>query len=173
MTDDFAHHFRLDRIRDAERLDLWANEAERNAAAKRLGLPAIDRLEAHVMLARDGERVRATGRVVAALEQSCIVTGDPIPAHVDEPFDLVFLPEPATGAAEEIELGHADCDIVFYEGAAIDLGGAIADTLALSLDPYPRSAAADVALREAGVVSEAEAGPFAALAQLKKGLERS
>ena len=58
---------------------------------------------------------------------------------------------PADAPDEEIELGEADCDVVFYDGATIDLGGAIADTLALSLDPYPRSAGADAALKEAGV----------------------
>ena len=45
--------------------------------------------------------------------------------------------------------------MVFHDGAAIDLGGAIADTLALGLDPYPRSAGAEAALKEAGVLSEA------------------
>ena len=50
----------------------------------------------------------------------------------------------------------------------IDLGAAIADTLGLAIDPYPRSAGADAALKEAGVLSEAEAGPFAALAKLKR-----
>ena len=49
----------------------------------------------------------------------------------------------------------------------IDLGGAIADTLALSLDPYPRSASADAALKEAGVLTEEQASPFAVLAGLK------
>jgi uncharacterized metal-binding protein YceD (DUF177 family) len=81
--------------------------------------------------------------------------------------------EPQTARDDEIELGPSDCDTVFYEGGAIDLGGAIADTLALSVDPYPRSASADMALKEAGVLTEGEAGPFAALAQLKKGLESS
>jgi hypothetical protein len=38
----------------------------------------------------------------------------------------------------------------------------------LALDPYPRSAGADAALKEAGVLSEIEAGPFAALAKLKR-----
>ena len=57
---------------------------------------------------------------------------------------------------------------MFHDGAEIDLGTAIADTLALSLDPYPRSAAADAALKEAGVLTEAEASPFAVLAKLKK-----
>jgi len=59
--------------------------------------------------------------------------------------------------------------VVFHDGAAIDLGTAIADTLALSIDPYPRSASADAALREAGIMSEEQASPFAALAALKKG----
>jgi hypothetical protein len=51
----------------------------------------------------------------------------------------------------------------------IDLGTAIADTLALSLDPYPRSAGAETALKAAGVMTEEEASPFAVLAQLKRG----
>jgi uncharacterized metal-binding protein YceD (DUF177 family) len=173
MSDSFAHALKIDSIRDGDRLDLTADESERNSTAKRRGLGAIDRLEAHATLERKGEVVRAQGRLVASLEQSCVVTGEPVPAHVDEPFNLIFVPEPATGADEEIELGKEDCDTVFHDGASIDLGGAIADTLALSLEPYPRCAEADAALKDAGVMSEEQASPFAALAQLKKGLESS
>ena len=57
---------------------------------------------------------------------------------------------------------------VFYTGGAIDLGEAAAETLALVLDPFPRSPGAQAALREAGVLNEEEAGPFAALAKLKQ-----
>ena len=171
MTDGFAHDLRIDSIRDGERLDLVAEEDERRAIARRLGLGSIERLEAHATLERKGEIVRAEGRLVAALEQSCVVTGEPVPAHVDEPFALLFRPEPEAAADEEIELGEADCDTVFHDGASIDLGGAIADSLALALDPYPRSAEADAALKEAGVMSEEQASPFAALAALKKGFE--
>jgi uncharacterized metal-binding protein YceD (DUF177 family) len=74
---------------------------------------------------------------------------------------------PAAGPDDEIELGESDCDVVFYDNAAIDLGTAIADSLALSLDPYPRSAGADAALKEAGVLTEEQASPFAVLAKLK------
>lgn len=169
MTDRFAHNLKLDQIRDGERLDLIADEAERQAIARRLGLNALDRLEAHAVLSRKGEFVRAEGRLLATLEQSCVITTDPVASHVDEPFDLMFTPEPASGGPdEEIELGEGDCDVVFYDAAAIDLGSAIADSLALAIDPYPRSAGADAALKEAGVMSEAEASPFAALAKLKK-----
>ncbi len=170
MSDRFAHQLRLDRVRDGERLDLVADEAERGAIAKRLALASLDRLEAHVCLERNGAVVRAKGRLLASLDQSCVVTGEPVAAHVDEPFALMFVPEPPSdGPEEEIELGEADCDTVFHDGATIDLGSALTDTLALSLDPYPRSAGADAALKEAGVLSEEQASPFAVLAKLRKG----
>jgi len=168
---DFAHRLPLDQIRDGDRLDLAADADECAAIAGRLGLLSLDRLEAHAVLLRDGQKVRATGRLKAALDQACVATGVSVPAHIDEPFELLFLPEPKVGSAdEEIELGEADLDTMFHDGAAIDLGSAIADSLALTLDPYPRSPNADVALKEAGVISEEEAGPFAALAALKAKL---
>jgi len=170
MTDRFAHHLRLDQVRDGERLDLVANEAERRFIAGRLALGALDRLEAHVTLSRTGPAIRAEGRMVAAVEQSCVITGEPVAAHIDEPFAMLFMPAPKADAGfDEVELGEEDCDVVFYDGGEIDLGSAIADTLALSIDPYPRSASADAALKEAGVLSEEQASPFAALAALKKG----
>ena len=168
---DFAHRLSLDQIRDGDRLDMVADDQERVAIAGRLGLLSLDRFEAHAVLSRDGQKVRANGRLRAALDQSCVATGEPVPARIDEPFDLLFVPEPKTrNADDEIELGEADLDTIFHDGAVIDLGGAIADTLALSLDPYPRSAGADTALKEAGVLTEEDASPFAALAALKSKL---
>lgn len=170
MRDEFAHRLAIDSIRDGERIDLVADESERKAVAERLRLDSLERFEAHVTLERDGERIRAHGRVRAALEQSCVATGDPVAEHVDEPFEILFLPEPETGSAdEEIELAQEDCDVVFHDGSSIDLGTAIADTLALAMNPYPRSAGADAALREVGVLAEEQGGPFAALAKLKRG----
>ena len=172
MSDRFAHQLRLDQIRDGERLDLVADEAERAAVCRRLRLNSLDRFEAHASITRTDGVIRAEGRIVAALGQNCVVTGDPVAAHVDEPFKILFVPEPSTGGSdEEIELGESDCDTVFYDGAMIDLGTAIADTLALSLDPYPRSAGADAALKEAGVLTEEQASPFAVLAKLRKNDE--
>ena len=170
MNDSFAHQLKLDQIRDGERVDLVADDPERRSIAARLGLTALERLDAHAQLSRVGEVVRAKGRLMALLQQTCVVTGDPVPAHVDEPFEVMFVrPPEVSGPEEEIELGASDCDVVFYDGGTIDLGEAIADSLALSLDPYPRSAGAEAALREAGVITEEQASPFAILAQLKRG----
>ena len=172
MSDRFAHHLRVDQIHDGERLDLVADEAERDAIAQRLGIESLSCLEAHAVFSRNHEIIRAQGRLAASLEQNCVVTSAPVAAHIDDPFDLVFMPEPKDiGPDDEIELGEADCDVVFYDGAIIDLGTAVADTLALSLDPYPRSAGADAALKEAGMLSETEASPFAVLEKLKRNDE--
>jgi uncharacterized metal-binding protein YceD (DUF177 family) len=170
MTKGFGHSMPLDQIRDCERIELVADEGERQQIAERLGLRSLSRLDAHVTLEREKDRIRARGRLRASLDQSCVATGEPVAEHVDEPFEIVFVPAPREGRPdEEIELGADDCDTVFYEGGAIDLGTAVADTLALSIDPYPRSPNAEDALREAGVLSEAEAGPFGGLAKLLKG----
>jgi uncharacterized metal-binding protein YceD (DUF177 family) len=163
----FAHHLNLAQVRDGERMDLSAAESERLAIAERLRLARLSRFDAHVVLGRDGERVTASGRIKAQLEQSCIATGDPVPASIDEAFELLFMPEPPTDPDAEIELSEEDCDVMFHDGQTIDLGTALADTLALALDPYPRSPQADEALRQAGVLNEEQAGAFAALAALK------
>lgn len=171
---EFAHRLTLDRIRDGDRLDLVADPAECAAIAERLRLVSLDRFNAHVALSREGERIRATGRLKAALTQACVATGEPVAEHIDEAFELLFVPAPdATKPEEEIELAPDELDTLFHDGSAIDLGSAITDTLALSIDPYPRSANAESALREAGVISEEEAGPFAALAALKAKMSES
>ena len=174
MEDDFGHRLVLDRIGDGDRVELVADESERGEIARRLGLQSLQRLEANATLNRERSGVRVEGRLRASLEQGCIATGEPVAEHLDEAFEVVFLPEPKEGARdEEVELGSKDCDVVFYEGGAIDLGTAIADTLALAMNPYPRSAGAEAALKEAGVISETEAGPFAALAKLMKGSDET
>jgi uncharacterized metal-binding protein YceD (DUF177 family) len=171
VSDFFAHHLKLDEIRDGQRLVLNADDDECEAIARRLGLLALDRLSAHASFSWSTDSVRATGRLAAAVTQACVVTGDPVESHLDEPFELLFMAAPeCAGPDEEIELAEADCDVVFHDGSEIDLGGAIADTLGLALDPYPRSAEAEAALKQAGVLSEEQASPFAALDALKSRL---
>ena len=178
MTDRFAHQLRLDQIRDGERLDLVADEAERAAIARRLGLPSLDRLEAHVALGPDrrDRPCRGAARRSARPELRRHRRSGRGACRRAVRICCSCRSRRAAGPDEEIELGEQDCDVVFYDGATIDLGSAIADTLALSLDPYPRSAGAEAALKEAGVLTEEQASPFAVLAKLKKqdeALERN
>lgn len=168
MTPEFSRPHRLDQIGAGEsKLTVTADAEERAALARRFGLIAIGLLEASYALRRDANGVRASGHLIADVTQSCIVTEDPVPAHVAEDFDIRFVAEPVDGA-EDLELSAEECDIVFFSGGAIDLGEAAAETLALALDPFPRSAAAETALREAGVLREEEVQSLNPLAQALK-----
>ena len=73
----------------------------------------------------------------------------------------------ALGEDEELELDAEDVDTIGYDGQQIDMGEAVAETMALAMTPYPRSPQADAYLKEAGVLSEEQASPFAALLALK------
>jgi uncharacterized metal-binding protein YceD (DUF177 family) len=176
MTGDapeLSRPLRLDTLGAEPRaVEIEADESERAALARRFGLVGIDRLAARADVVRRGEEVVARGRLSAEVVQSCVASGEPVPASVDEPFDLLFRPSPAARPDEEVELSEAELDIVFYDGAAVDLGEAVAESLALALDPYPRAPGADAALKAAGVKSEEEAGPFGALAGLRDKLKK-
>jgi uncharacterized metal-binding protein YceD (DUF177 family) len=175
VTPEFSRPYRLDSIGgEPRRVAIEADEAERAALAARFGLPSIDALTAEAEIRREGEQVWATGRLKARAVQSCVATGDPVPASVDERFALRFDPVGTPEREEEVELDEADLDILGYDGGAIDLGEAVAQGFALALDPFPRAPRAEAMLREAGVKSEEDAeadrlaaSPFAALKGLK------
>ena len=171
---EFSRLFRLDALaREPRRVRIEAEPDERDALAARFELVSVDALAAEAELGRHGETVIAAGFLRARVTQSCIATAEPVEAAVEEEFRVEFRPLPAGGDAEEVvELVADELDVIFYDGSQVDLGEAVAQTLALSLDPYPRSPAAEAALREAGVQDEAEAraasSPFAVLKALKK-----
>lgn len=146
---------------------LEANADERAALARRFGIVAIDRLEAELELLVDGDAVDARGRLSAAIVQSCAVSGEDLSVTIDEPIALRFVPEEATDA-EEVELAEGDLDEIPYDGQVFDLGEAVAQSLALAIDPYAVGPNAEQARKDAGIADETASGPFAALAALKK-----
>ena len=174
MTPEFSRPVRLDTIGTAPcRIEIAAQQSERTALAQRFGLIAFDRLEAWAEISREGDAVIAVGALEASATQACVASGDAVPAEVAEKFALRFIPETNEAPPEEVELGETDLDEISYSGSSIDLGEAVAQTLALALDPFPRAPGADAALRAAGVVGEEDVGPFAALKALKGKLGES
>lgn len=172
-VNEFSHILSLDQIRSQQSLELVANEGERSALAERFALPALEKLSARLTITHDSNVIHARGNMLASVTQSCIASGEPVEAEISEEIQLDFMPEDEAGADTdaEVELAEEECDIIFHDGQSIDFGEVVAQSLALALDPYPRSAKAAAALKKAGVKSEeeekAESGPFAALAALK------
>ncbi len=172
ITPEFSRLVRLDSLSAEPRtIVLEADERERAALAIRFDLVAIDRLEAEAECVRGEDVVNVTGKLVGEVTQSCVASGEPVPARISETFILRFVPaQSLEDGTEEVELSEGDCDVIGYAGGGVDLGEAVAETMALALDPFPRSPTAEEALRAAGVLSEQDAGPFAALRLLKDKL---
>lgn len=169
MNPEFSRTVKVDQLGQlAAALHIVANEAEREGLVRRFGLASLDRLEANYGLAQEDGGIVARGRVSAALAQPCVATGVPVPETIDSEFLLRFVVEgDALPEGAELELDADDVDIIGYDGQVIDMGEAVAETMALAMTPYPRAPDADATLKEAGVLSEEQASPFAALLALK------
>jgi uncharacterized metal-binding protein YceD (DUF177 family) len=134
---------------------LIADEAARAALATRFGLQSIGRLEAWLDVGRSRDGAELKGRLVADVVQTCIVSGEPVPAHVEEELALRF--EPADDGREELEVESGALDILPTEGESIDLGEAVAQSLALARDPWPRAAPELLEKARRHLTTEAEA----------------
>lgn len=166
---ELSRPVRVDTFGNVPRLvRIEADADERRALAARFGLIALDRLKAALNLTGDGTIVACEGRIFAAVAQPCVASGEPVASAIDEAFRLRFVAAAAEGGEEEVELDADDLDTIAYAGGSIDLGEAVAQTLGLALDPFPRAPDAETALRAAGVIAEEEAGPFAALKALRQ-----
>ncbi|MFC3096866.1 YceD family protein [Alteraurantiacibacter palmitatis] len=151
-------------------LVLRADDAQRAALAQRFGIVAVKRLEATVSLIADGEAVNAAGTLEADIVQSCAVSGEDLPVEIREPLTFRFVPDTGPGTPdEEIELDGTELDEIPYSGTAFDLGEAVAESLALAIDPYATGPEADAVREKFGLNDEGPKGPLAAaLAALVK-----
>lgn len=179
VAPEFPRPYRLGN--EPKTLELVATPAECAALARRFAIPGIGSFKAALTLTvENGGTVRARGRIRAAVTQECIVTLDPVDQRVDAAVDLRILPDGVPPTDDDPD----SPDEIESAGGFIDLGEAMAEQLALALDPYPRhpEATLPAELAASGLDAEAPAAqraaeplpgdsrpnPFAALARLKR-----
>jgi uncharacterized metal-binding protein YceD (DUF177 family) len=169
VTPEFSRIVDLARLPAHETIE--ASAEERAALARRLGLPRLDRLVAEVRLARlADEAVRLEARLEAEVVQECVVTLEPVPARLAEDFVIVYAAH--VDEAAVVEVADDAVDVEPLEGGSLDIGEAVAQQLALTLDPYPHAPGA--ALPDAALTGDdAAPHPFAALARLKPAGRRA
>ena len=169
---EFSRRVPIDHIGPGgHKLGISADAAECAALARRFGWTAIDGLTATANLLARADGVDALGTLNATVERACVASGVPVRETVEEAFAIHFVPprdQPVDGG--EIEIDEDELDLVEFDGTAVDIGEAVAQSLALGVAPFPRSPAAEAVLRKAGVIDESEAisGPFAGLKNLLK-----
>lgn len=159
-TPEFSRVIALSALEDGPiTIDIWAEPEERVRLARRFGLLALDLLGAELEIAALGpDAVRVTGRLHASLAQPCVASLEPVEARLDDAFTVLWsagagwLDEDEDGLEFEVEGLVAD-----DHGDSVDLGEAVAQQLALLLDPYPRAPEAPVTAAEES--KEAGDGP--------------
>ncbi len=151
-----------------QHFDLVADASVRAAVAKAAGLRDLPRFEASFDVTRRGAGgLHIVGSVSATVEQTCVVTLEPLANEVEERIDLLFEPPPREKAAETDGQQHG---VKWDEpeplvGGVVDLGALATEFLILGVDPYPRKPGAVFEqLRDI----KRDQGPFAALGRLAK-----
>ena len=166
---------RIETIGEGTSGTIETSEDERRAIAKLLDLVALDDLvfEYRLTLSSRG-RIRMTGKLSATVVQTCVVSLDPVPSALDVPVEMEFWPEGAVVALEKTSEKDPGASLLDWpepiEDGTIELGKVLYETLATSLDAYPKKAGVSFEWSE-GPGGKAEAGgsgPFAALERLKR-----
>lgn len=148
-----------------------ANAVERDELANALKLISVANLLASYRIDRiAGGAYRLHGQLHAACEQPCVVSLDPVPAEVDETFDIEYWPDhqPDDDAGELPVLGGRDVEPL--ENGILDVGRIIYETFAAGLNPYPRKPGAEFNWSDDAAQSPEKLSPFAALSKLKDKL---
>jgi uncharacterized metal-binding protein YceD (DUF177 family) len=154
--------------------DLRATAAEQQELRRRFDLVALKDLAAQgtIYPLQGGAGLRVEGHLAAEVTQNCVVTLEPVVQKIDEDFALEF---GATG--DVIEAASGEMVILADQEQpepmpenGLDVGGLVAEQLALAIDPYPRKEGADLQQVMERLGIDAQAGkpnPFAALEALK------
>lgn len=162
---EFSRVIGLDELGDGPvRRDLEADAAERDSLARRFDLLSLDSFKASLELRRisGGPLICVEGRLAADVVQRCVVTLEPVPDHVNEPFSDIFGPPGYQPGGEEEPPDPFDDD-------SIDVGELVAQCLSLALEPYPRVPESETPFTLAGEdAADTGGSPFAKLAKLKK-----
>ncbi len=157
MTLELSRVVALDRLPESVLVE--ATAPERVALAGRLGIPEVRSVTCRFALRARGAMVQADGVLVADVVQDCVVSLEPVPQRVTERFIIRFVP----AGRESDDTDPETPDEIPYEGSTIDLGEAVAEQLALALDPYPRLDGAEMD----PTAQDPDVQPFAGLAALR------
>lgn len=169
-------------------ITIGPDEEAKKRLAQRLAVVSVDDLQAEITISRGaGEAAfHIVGRIDAKLTQECVVTLEPIKAHIEEDFEAWFAdPEAAISIAkarhEKLnDKGHGELPVLderddpeaLVDGK-MDLGELVTQYLSLSVDPYPHAEGVQFEQPKTKADEEGEdiiKNPFAALKDWKDKL---
>jgi uncharacterized metal-binding protein YceD (DUF177 family) len=173
---EFSFTISVDKIAAAGmQVTLQANDKQRALLAERFDLLELTHFSALFDLhsGRADMAVSVTGAIKADLVQPCVATLEPLPQHVEEQVDVLFMPEAMLegdgSGPPTIELNQQEIEPLI--NGVIDLGELASQYLGAALDPYPRKEGLGPIEAEYGTEIKTT-NPFAKLAELVKKPEK-
>lgn len=160
------------------KIDLKPSQNELQAIADRLGIVAVNQLEADLRLQPEmGRQISLTGSIRVEIVQNCVITGEPLTVPLEFDVYRTF----AEDADPFDGLNNSEDDILddpdFEEpdpiiDGKIDVGEQAIEELALNIPPYPRAPGAVFEpITTDPAPDEKRPNPFAALQSLKNKME--
>lgn len=142
-----------------------ASPQQRAELARDLEVPACSRFEVRYEIRPLSHgRYALTGKLVADVTQSCVVSLEPIESHIEEPIEVEFRP----GAQSETDFDALETRDIEPLGDTIPVGRIAFELLSSSLDPYPRKEGiAFDAAQEEPDEPDVRSNPFDVLKNLK------
>lgn len=147
--------------------EITFDEAAMKVLIERLDVLAMKNIRAFGRVWPMDKGVYVDFQLTGRVEQACVVTLEPVGTDVDERVSLHYTPATSERAEPSvIDIDEEDDPPEVLVGDRVDVGAAMAEHLALALDPWPRKADAEVPAA-LGEENEARQNPFAVLSQLK------
>ena len=146
-----------------------ADAEERQRLAVALDLVAVKALTARYQLSPlSGGRYQLTGELEALIEQTCVVTLEPVLAKIADSYAATYWPEAAMPAPQTGQVAlDADPEPEAIVGGKIDAGRIVFESLAAAIDPFPRLPGAEFEGPLSAPAGGKPESPFAVLASLK------
>jgi hypothetical protein len=161
--------------REAEtQFRISAEPGELVELARYLDVVRIDRLTlAGFISPTESEGWRVRGRLVAQIEQSCVVSLTPLSARHNAEIERLYLPADKLAPEPDVLFAHDDQDAPDPFIDIIDPARFAVESLALMIDPFPRARDAELARGQFSApgitpMSDEASLPFAGLAVLKR-----
>jgi len=179
MTEQHSLNFTIkiaDLERQAKQFRLIATEEQCKELAERFDLIAIEALSGEMSVWDEGadSGVHIKGSISAKLTQRCIASLKPVEEAFETDFELMLV-DPAMADRMDDEGVYLDPEAPDYdalEGDVVPLGEVLAQTLSISMNPYPRAEGAELEAKKLSGVSVNEPelekpNPFAVLAKTR------
>jgi uncharacterized metal-binding protein YceD (DUF177 family) len=179
MTDalPLTQPYNLSRLGNAgDTVTFTADSDQRQAIAAWSGVLSIDSFSTTVILRKLAPtRFGLDFTVTADLRQACVVTLEPVPAHLETRFSRELLFTGPARRKPDAKPAESSADLVLdageeegpeeIESLHFDLAGPVLEEYVLALEPYPRRPG--VAFSPQSDASDRPESPFAVLKGLK------